>query len=60
MTDLWNKKNIRKTLMYFLNQIAFEKFPINPTHVLTRNRLIYDGEKDRKKQEKKWVEERVS
>ena len=46
--------------MYFLNQIAFEKFPTNPTHVLTRNRLICDGAKDRKKQEKKWVEERVS
>lgn len=49
-----------KENMYFLNQIAFEKFPTNPTHVLTRNRLIYDGVKDRKKQEKKLVEERVS
>lgn len=47
-----DKKYIRKT-MYFLNQIAFERFPTNPTHVLTRNRLIYDGAKDRKKQEKK-------
>ena len=41
--QIYETKKILKTFMYFLNRTAFERFPTNPAHVLTRSRLIFGG-----------------